>query len=527
MDNESGYSVLRANIVPRPICGCLMLFGRYKSTRVSQIIFDGYFIASSLLGLASIFSFFANTNVLAVLTSSVYFGTSTLLSTSKNFRKSPFSILICIFSFLFLNIPIAFIIFQGQSYTYGTGLASLPYEQGDYQQSLPLGLLYLTCFWVAIWLGIVLAGRRQRVVNRERPGTIALRLILLLGVFVMYVTWIENSNFADVRLNVSDKENSLIAFVFFDHAYLVLVGVLLLEKLNDSIPIVNSRKISFLFSAIFIGFVFIYFIAGSKAAILVIINLLVIYPLCVAMGDNLLNVQFLKPSAILFCMLLAFPMFYFALIQRISLESGIPPSVDTFLSGASRIDFSSLSETVSQIVYRFSQGGVDRFLLIFQSFIAHGFDWETSRQFAIYLFKNTVNLLFLGTPFPEAYVPSSQLFQQVIENKDLVGSSTLSEFIHSMNTQPYTLFGTGVVLFGVFSPIFLCLFTFFFVLIFNKVSNHFLHATMIYFFAGALSSYGIESVVGNSFHLLISMVLMYGLLRILAELSSARLYIPT
>jgi hypothetical protein len=125
-----------------------------------------------------------------------------------------------------------------------------------------------------------------------------------------------------------------------------------------------------------------------------------------------------------------------------------------------------------------------------------------------------VNLLLPGTPFPEAYAPSSQLFPDVIASGDLNGNLTLFEFIHNSNTQPYTLFGIFILLFGVISPLVLFLIMVIFLFCFNRLENHFLRMAIIYFFAAALSSFGIDSVIGNSAHLLVSMVLMYGILRI-------------
>jgi hypothetical protein len=215
--------------------------------------------------------------------------------------------------------------------------------------------------------------------------------------------------------------------------------------------------------------------------------------------------------------LLTLPLFYLALIQRISLGSGVAPDLGTLLAGVSQFDMDVVDDILDQIFYRFAQGGIDRFFLVFQSVIINEFDPGISREFVIYLAKNTVNLLLPGTPFPESYAPSSQLFPNIIQYRLMDGNIDSSSLLKSLNTQPYTIFGVFMIIFGFSSPIFLYLFTFFCGLIFNQRNNVFVKITMMYFFSGALSSYGIEVVLGNSVHLFVSILLMYFLIQIFSK----------
>lgn len=491
-----------------------MLFKSYKSNKITNILFDGYFLLTIFFIFVSFCGFFGGADFLAILAGTVYLGISASLSLNKKFRSHPFGLLLCSFSFQFLNIPITFILFEGQSYVYGTGLESIPYGQADYQRYLPLGIVYLTCFWVAMWLAIILAPKKRHTINKSWAKSINLFPILLMGIGVMIVTWFDNKYYADIFLNGGEKETSWLAFVFFDHAYLVLAGTLLFCKLNEFNTIQHSRKISIFLSLIYAGSVFVYFMAGSKAAILVMFNLLIFYPLCAFMGNNELKIQFFKSSVLLFLGGLAIPLFYFALIHRINIRNGIPVSIDSWMIGVVNLNWAMIKEIFREVFYRFAQGGIDRFLLIFQSVIVQDFDWYASKKLIVYLAKSIINLLLPGTPFPEAYVSSSQLFPQVIANEELNGNLTLTEFIQNSNTQPYTLFGTFILLFGILSPLVLFLITFSFICFFNVLKSNVFKITTIYFFAAALSSFGIDSVIGNSAHLLVSIVLMYGILRI-------------
>jgi len=212
--------------------------------------------------------------------------------------------------------------------------------------------------------------------------------------------------------------------------------------------------------------------------------------------------------------LLAPLLFYFALVQRLNLSAGIPLDLSTFLAPLSEVDTSVIYDIINQILYRLSWGGVDRFSLIVQSFSTNAFDYDYAREFFNYLAKNTLNLLLPGTPFPESYAPSSQLFSQVIHKGDMSGEIDTEVLIRALNTQPYTIFGVLVIMFGFAAPIVLYLSTFAYIFVFNKTSNTFIKITLIYFFWVALSSFGLEVCIGNSVHLFVSILLMYFLIKV-------------
>jgi hypothetical protein len=211
-------------------------------------------------------------------------------------------------------------------------------------------------------------------------------------------------------------------------------------------------------------------------------------------------------------------LYYFALMQRIGVKLGSRPNFTSILAGIHGINVSELSIIFNDIFSRLSMGGMDRYLLIFQSFYVNAFDPSTAWKFVGYLSKNALNMILLGTPFPQAYEPSSQLFVQVI-NKDLVGRLIDTEaLIRHSNTQPYTVFGIFMIIFGYAAPLLLYICTVAYVYMYNRMNNIFLKTTMLYFFFGALASYGIEIVFGNSVHLLASMLFMYLVIEIFSQL---------
>ena len=495
-----------------------MIFRTYNSETVARVFFNSYLFASLFLGLIALHGFSSGAGILSTLAGFSYIVIAALLSLNKRFRRSPFSILFCYFTFLFLTIPATFSLVKGGDYIYGAGLESTPFAQSDYQESLPLGFLFLSVSWVAIWLGIISAGVSKREISQPSFSSIKLMPILLLGVIVLAVTWIDNQGFANVRLHDTEKINSLLAFIFFDHAYLIMAGSVLFFKLNESKYMINSREITTLISVIFFGFILMHFIStGSKAAILVIFKLFIFNTFCLSKGYPNTRVLFPSIKFLAILALLTPILFHFALIQRISLGSGIAPDLNTLWAGIYKVDASVIYDTSSQILYRLSWGGIDRFLLVFQSFVIDNFNSDTSREFVIYLAKNTLNLLLPGTPFQEAYAPSSQLFPLVIRNQAMNGNIEVTDLLLNLNTQPYTLFGVFTIIFGLAAPVFLYFFVFILVFIYNKIRAPLIKISLLYFFSASLASYGFEVVIGDSAHLFVSILLMYFLIKIFSR----------
>jgi len=489
-----------------------MIFKTYNSDLVARVFFNGYLCGGIFLSFIALYGLISGAGVLSTLSGSMFIVIVSLLSLNKLFRRSSFSVLLCIATFLFFNIPTAFILFEGVDYNFGDGLASIPFEQKDYLQALPYGFLYLAILWIAVWFGIITGRTKIQPIDWTRFSSISPTSIVLLGIIVSIVTWNDNLANSAVYLEGATKVNGFLAFIFFDHAYLAMAGLILFFKLNELKYIIEPTKITSLVFVIFVMFMFIFIAAGSKGATLGILMLFLFIPFSAIRGYANARVSFPTITFLVVLVLMALPLFYFSSIQRMNSSVGIAPDFGTLLAGLSDFDGVVVYDIPRQVLYRLSWGGIDRFLLIFQSFVIGAYDADTAREFVIYLAKNTSNLLLPGTPFPEAYAPSSQLFSQVIEKNIVGGEMDAYELMKSYNTQPYTIFGVFVIIIGAAAPVVLYLFIFGYIFIFNKINNILLKLAMLYFFLGALSSYGIEAVLGNSIHLFVSIMLMYFLM---------------
>ena len=255
-----------------------MIFKTYNSDKVAQAFFNGYFFASLFLGFAALYGFVSGAGIFATLYGLLYIIIVALLSLNKTFRGSPFAIPFCFFTFLFFNIPAAFILIEGGDYTYGTGLASTPFLQSAYQEALPWGFLFLSVCWFAVWCGIVTANSKRRKINEESFSSIKLAPVLLTGAVVLVIAWLDNQRFAIAQMSGAEYSNTLLSLIFFDNAYLAIVGLLLAFKLNEQKDAADLQKINLLIFLIFIGFVAVQFMAGGKNAIMTRIVFLVLYP---------------------------------------------------------------------------------------------------------------------------------------------------------------------------------------------------------------------------------------------------------
>jgi hypothetical protein len=498
-----------------------MIFNSYKSRKVVQILFKSYLFGNLFLIFSIIYGFINGAEILPVLASLIYLSATTLLTLNRKFHKSQFALFFCFHSFLYLNIPAAFIVLNEKNYIYGESIESIPFLQSEYQQSLPWGLLYLTICWVAVWLGIVTNNSKKKIIDQNLFLKINLSSILILGAIVFVVSLIDIQNFTSIRIGAGERVNSILVFIFFDYAYLILCGLIFFIKCNENKNIEMPNKINLNISIIFILFTLLFFEAGAKAAILAVFTWLVLFPVAFSREFNLANISFVNLKAIMMIALLSLPMFYFSMIMRMNIGMGISTDLNMLLIGVDKFEIIMFNDIIKLILYRFCQGGLDQFLLIFHSFIINNMDLNTSFNFINYLVKNSLNLILPGTPFAESYVPSSQLFHQVID-KNLVGLNygvNPDELIKSLNTQPYTIFGVFMIIFGIISPMMIYILTYLFINIFKRINDIFVKSALLFFFIAIFSSYGFETAIGNAVHLYVSILFMYIMLKILSWIS--------
>ena len=233
-----------------------------------------------------------------------------------------------------------------------------------------------------------------------------------------------------------------------------------------------------------------------------------IYPISALRERRIEFVILPSPKLLLALAFLTLPIFYFVSVYR-DLPNSQTGDFDTFYAVASTFNIESLQSLMVKILYRFSMAGFDRYMLIFESFGIGGYNLESAINFFLYCGKNFINLIFPGTPFTDAYMPSSQLFPEIIANKIIVGGATQYQLMNSFNTQAFTIFGLFIILFGLTAPLFLFIYSTIIVYIFYRLNSHLGKLVLIYFFSEILLCHGPEVVAFYSIQLFISMCFLY------------------
>jgi len=425
--------------------------------------------------------------------------------------------LFCIFTLLYINIPIVFVLLNN-TYEFGIGINSIPYKQKEYHDILPIATVFLTFFWCIIWAAIISVKFKFKELSVNKYKDIKISAIGVVGLVVLVITYFDNTEIMSAYLDENFvKKHSLSVFIFFDHAYLILAGFLLAYKINTSKRKKEASRASYYLFLIFLSFLWVMTGSGSsQAAIIPVTTLLFIYP--ISLFNQYKGISLLIPSnsviITFFCLSPVF--FYIIFLQRLDFHSG--NEISEIGSYISRLSVSSFYDILEAIMYRLSAGAFEQYILIFKSFTS-SFDFYFSAYFVEYLSKSFVNLAWPGTPYFEAFSPSSNFLPNALSHNSFESDvSNTSELIRSFNTQPYTIFGLSLILFGFFlAPVVVYIFYYLVIILYNYLNYDFMKLAILYFFMGSLSSYGFEVVVANSAHLFISMIVMYYLVIFLSK----------
>jgi hypothetical protein len=475
---------------------------------INRLIFyyslSGYFLTVLLL-------LFNNHDTLNIIPGIVFLITTSILVNHGKFKKSPLAIPICFFTFIFLNIPTVYLFIQGNEYIFGNGLVGIPFTQKEYHNSIFYGFLFLTLCWFSIWYGSIVVDKisyKNKFYLRRYSITPFVLIIFAISILILHFNiHIESVN---NLLNNDVVSQSKIGVLFSMHAFVTLAGTIAYLQLNfkEKITYKNEKSYKLAIGFIFVIFLFYQSYTGGKAAILQIMTMIFLVNIAMSREFEKTRIIFLSKKLFWLLLLLAPILYTVVLFKRISIGSGVAFEFSSIFFLIQEVE---IQDIFHNIMLRLSSGGLDRYFLLFNSFILDSYSHIVAIDYSVYVSKNTINLVVPGTIFPEAYAPSGQLFSQVI-NKDVVGWSGGADqllLLKSLNTSPYTGIGEAIVLFGLFAPFFLFIITATVLFIYFRVKNPIIKTAMIFLFFQAIPSFGIDGVIGDSFNLLISMFVIY------------------
>lgn len=491
----------------------MALIKEYKVAYLDALFFrvQGYLLL--FLSFISVFAIISNSKLETLLPTLAIFLTPLVFLSLSRFRKNPFSIMTGVWLLIYIYVPLTYCSVYGDNYIFGPGLnIELPFSQQHYAGRYTSNLYFLFFCLLSAFLGLSIFGTGPVAFKtHQKLKSFGYIPIIILAVVCFYILYDDILTSLIAKANSTGRGEGLIKFIFFDHAFLILAGSLLLSLSGR-----NERQtrqqitISAIIAAIFFA---LSLLAGSKAGWIQIGFLYFLMPYSFLRTTNDRSILFLSIPTIIFCIILA-PILYFAVFfYRISLTSDV--SFDLFYV-VSNVDFSTLGYLTEEIFNRLAIGGFDRFMLVSTSFLELNSQFYAFQEFMPYLYKNGANLLLPGTPYPEAYAPSSQMLPNVINMQPLDGGLSEAYLMTSINSQPYTIFGIFTILFGLFSPLVIFLYHALLTLIFALSKNFIIRLTLIYFYQTAIASFGFEVAIAYGVHVLISFGFMYMFLNMIS-----------
>jgi hypothetical protein len=437
-----------------------------------------------------------------------------LLTSWRRFQRSPFSLVTSFTFFVFFTLPLLFLSTKGRGYEYGRGLRLVPGSQSFYEETTIAAILFLGACYGALSCGLAAAARRQRTRARAWTRNILPRLpIGLLAIIVLGLTLRSNATLFETFITGVSEAESLLIFIFFDHAYLILFPVIISMRLTANSGF-NPRIAMIEFVVILTSFLAVATLGSSKGFILSLFFFSFLVPLSLLKGDDTAVFPFPKWQIVTGVLLGSILIFAFAHSLRIAQYQGSLHSVSDALTAvrASMAGDGTLA-VLDEIAYRVS-APLDRYLLLFSHFVWGDHDKQYAADYGVYTLKHFLNLTLPGTPFAEAYIPTSNLLDQVLVQAPLVGFSTKDELVRSLNTQPFTLPGTGILAFGMFAPAFMFVFALVVSWSYRVTNSVLVRLSLLYCFYVALLSYGVEVAAANSLHVFASLVAFVALMRL-------------
>ena len=502
----------------------MFLMKTYDAQKAVATFFKGFSISGLVTAFICLFSISGLNNLPSVMAAVIFLATTSFLALFPRFQARGLSLLLCYFTFMFLYVPTGFLITMGADYDFSTGLRAIPNPNFEYHQNLPGAYLFLTICWAAVWLALVKAPRERAPDNVYWLQEPKIFKVLCLALLVGVVT-----HFANQVLLVAAWQESAVSvvprvlgFFLFDHAAMVVIGLLLLKFLNGENRHFSQRFLTLTFEIAFVVFVLVFTLAASRAGILHVFNFLILLPVVITLGGELgqqgSRVVFFRPAAIFSTLILVPIIFIGAFLYRDFMAGRVE---ETFLTALLELLAEEGANHLIGILYRLSAGGLNAYMMLYESFIVPTEMISTRFEYLTYVVKNAINLVLPGTIFPETYGPSSNLFEELIAGDPLDGRhENFADLWRSLNTQPLTIFGLPIILSAMFAPLTILVLVYLFQTGYHILRPIPVRAALAYFFFCILSSFGVELVIANSIQFLISFLVLMTLMKLTLRLPS-------
>lgn len=441
------------------------------------------------------------------------------LNAWPRYRRLPGMIVLAFYSLIYVQLPLAYFSLAYEYYDFGASVM-IPRPSADYREVLPRALWFYLATYLCLIAGMILASMLRLRPARHSPvsdGWPSRRLsanALLVGAVVVAAVSINDIANIFIAQSLGDeKAESVIALILNDRAYLTIFPVLFYVAAQR--PTYWLTKAQFVLGLLALLLVNLF--ATSKGAILTLGTSFFIYP--VALFYLKAKPVYWPRSAVLWgAVLMSVPLYFIALVDRQFRMSGGVRTLDGLRTAVLTVIGDSENSILDQIATRLTVN-LNNFVLLFTEFRGEpppGYRVEV----ASYIWHSFLNMVLLGTPYPDAYTPSSQQFPNILQHLPLAGDTSKAALLVGANTQPMTLFGVLMVVGG---PVVTLIASFAVGWLYVKAYEMFdsaLNRTIIVFgFIAVFGCYGIEGALQFS---AITAVSAYLVLWVLSMVSSKR-----
>lgn len=416
-------------------------------------------------------------------------------------RRTPGMIILLLHNLIYIQIPILYIFNKADMYNFGNFIVP-PNENGYYYENLFFSMFFFVFFYLLMFAGLVLGGTIKLKLP-FRPLKIkkskSMYFLILLGIIIFYIAWADYSNFKEAKSNYAEKSENFLALLLNEKTYQLIFPVLFY-----SVPRFNARKSVFHFGLIVTIFLVLDVMGGSKAALLQVFISFFLTPLMIFYLNGI-PIIWPKAKAFLLGGVLAIPLFIFSMISRELLTTGITLTPEVFFNLVSSSYDLNTQIIIDLIVQRLS-AFLNNFLLVFTEFSGQ-VDLSYRMDFINYSFASFLNLILPGTPFPDSYVTTSQLFPLVLEKQPLQSGLDKASFLHQANTQPYSIFGFFMVIAApVFAALLSFLFGFIFSFLYKNLVNFSSKAIVMFVFIALFHCYAFETMLQFAFMIIVTTI---------------------
>lgn len=427
----------------------------------------------------------------------------------KEVRNIPGMILLVITNFLFVQIPVVFMCYKGIDNNFGAFIAT---SNGNnyYYSFLFSGLIFFLLAYIFTLIGLIVGRKikfRQDNQNKMFKKAQTIAPWMILGFTTFYLIMKDNASIFLARADGTEKQESILAILFNDKTYQMVFSVLFYL-----IPHKSVRKSTIYFITIVLLFLLLGISSTSKGAILQIFTFFFLGPLAYFYKSQ--N-EILWPRNKLFiaAIILAVPLFLYSMVSRSIMGLGIDLTIDNIFelilnSG----DFDV--KIILDLIFERLSAMINNFILLYSTYSTN-YNLEYSLHFLNYTFSSLLNLILPGTPFPDSYVLTSQLFPNALDQLTLESGLDRVTLLKQANTQPYSLFGVLIIIFSPYPSLIFCfLIGSLFSIGFNFFKSHPMKIIVMYSFTGFFQAYAIEAVIQYYIITIITTLILVGSLRI-------------